>query len=598
MADPHREEIAKLEALHAANPDGRIFTHLAEAYRKAGDLERARKTVEQGLSRHSNYPSAHVVLGRILWDMGDVVAAEAAFRRVLELDPENRVALRSLGDLARDSGRPGEALERYRALLLLDPGDAEVQELARSAEEQMSVIGEALDLTPGSGPAESNVEPMAADDFAPAVEPVDVGGLDGLEPTVISGGDEVEGIDLVPVDLDLDTIGAEPGGGDFDPVAIEGLELAGDAEVEGGLDLGIDWTGADGGLEADGGIDDVDLDRPVVTETMADLYARQGLHDRAAEVYRELLRGRPGDARLEAKLREAEGKALGGEAPVEDEGDIAAPGLEEAWLTPAEMDAPVDLEPVAGEMPGGEWTGGGAEFGEAEFGAADEVVGIEEIGVGDRLAVADDFGVAPETAAGDAIGVADDLAAGDEFGVGDGTAGLDALATIDETAAAAEIPAVEEAAASPWSDIVGAAELTIGEYLRALLVFRGAGEAGLDAAAGGPPTGDAAAPSADQEGPAGDAGVLMLDETAIVEDTPYEPDEYDRLFDSPSSASSEGVADLPGVEPFGPGATPPASDAVTPGGASSSGSAGTSSAGDDDDEDLEMFRAWLQNLKR
>src|SRR5690606_975764 len=146
MADPHREEIAKLEALHAANPDGRIFTHLAEAYRKAGDLERARKTVEQGLSRHSNYPSAHVVLGRILWDMGDVVAAEAAFRRVLELDPENRVALRSLGDLARDSGRPGEALERYRALLLLDPGDAEVQELARSAEEQMSAIGGAFEL--------------------------------------------------------------------------------------------------------------------------------------------------------------------------------------------------------------------------------------------------------------------------------------------------------------------------------------------------------------------------------------------------------------------------------------------------------------------
>ena len=33
MAESNRDEIAKLESMYAANPEGRVFTHLAEAYR-------------------------------------------------------------------------------------------------------------------------------------------------------------------------------------------------------------------------------------------------------------------------------------------------------------------------------------------------------------------------------------------------------------------------------------------------------------------------------------------------------------------------------------------------------------------------------------
>lgn len=611
MADPHREEIAKLEALYAANPDGRIFTHLAEAYRKAGDLERARQTVEKGLSRHKDYPSAHVVLGRVLWDMGDVGAAEAAFRRVLELDPENRVALRGLGDLAREAGRPAEALERYRALLLLDPGDTEVQELARAVEEQMNAIGGAFELEPGAamgsamGPAlqpavepavsapepavELAPEPSAVFDPLAAVEPtaasdptaevasepmaweveplvgddtagleagpVDVGGLEGFEPTAVAWGDEgVAGLDLDPaaiglepigagaesIDLDVDmpaidldvggtgidinmggagigglgleTAGLESGGGGAD-LDLSGLELGdvgfggggeGSLELDGGLlDLGDIELIADDAAADEGGTDlevvgpdldaalldlgpstqdelgegdDVDLDRPVVTETMADLYARQGLHDRAAEVYRELLRGRPGDARLEAKLREVEGRAASRSQPVEDEGEVGGASLEGAWLT-------VD-EPAA---------------------VTSEVAGPAAQG------------------ATDIAGPAHVVAA---------------------------VPDARGAQLQPAG--VGGAQRTIGEYLHELLEFRS-------------------------------AGVLVLDESAVVEPSAHEPDEYDRLFDSPPSAPQPVSA---------------ASSVTTPDNAPSSGSAGASAASDDDDEDLEMFRAWLQNLKR
>jgi tetratricopeptide (TPR) repeat protein len=127
MAETHLEEIAKLETLYASNPEGRVFTHLADAYRKAGELDRAREILEQGLPKHENYASAHVVLGRVLEAQGEYDAATGAFNRVLALDPENRIALRSLGDLARTRGDTEGALEVYGQLLQIDPGADDVR---------------------------------------------------------------------------------------------------------------------------------------------------------------------------------------------------------------------------------------------------------------------------------------------------------------------------------------------------------------------------------------------------------------------------------------------------------------------------------------
>lgn len=59
---------------------------------------------------------------------------------------------------------------------------------------------------------------------------------------------------------------------------------------------------------------------PVVTETIADLYAQQGLQQQAADVYRELLQDRPGDERLLTKLAGVEA------SPAPDDRAAAANG--------------------------------------------------------------------------------------------------------------------------------------------------------------------------------------------------------------------------------------------------------------------------------
>lgn len=124
----YEEEIRKFEGQFASNPESLVFARLADAYRKAGDEERALEVVSAGLDRHPNYLSAHVVKAKTLHGLGREREAAATFRQVLELDPQNLVALRSLADIARNAGDLDAAREWFRRLAQLDPQDPEVEE--------------------------------------------------------------------------------------------------------------------------------------------------------------------------------------------------------------------------------------------------------------------------------------------------------------------------------------------------------------------------------------------------------------------------------------------------------------------------------------
>ncbi|HUF13146.1 MAG TPA: hypothetical protein VMN78_08610 [Longimicrobiales bacterium] len=171
----YRDEIARLEAMHAANPAGRVFAHLAEACRKRGELERAREVLHEGLQRHPHYASAHVVLGRVLLDLIDPKGADEAFHRVLELDPHNMVALRARGDIAHAAGSKQDALRYYRELNSIDPSDE--QTALRIAELEAG--------TPAPSAADEDL-PFVIESNRPAVDEggpdVDAAGLD-IEPT-------------------------------------------------------------------------------------------------------------------------------------------------------------------------------------------------------------------------------------------------------------------------------------------------------------------------------------------------------------------------------------------------------------------------------
>lgn len=477
MAEAQRDEIAKLEALYAANPEGRVFTHLAEAYRKAGELERAREILAAGIARHPDSATAYVVLGRVAYDSGSQEDARGAFERALALDGGNLVAHRYLGELALAAGDRGAALRHYGELLARNPSDESLQQQVRElgtpepapAEPELPALAaeaqEELEQVPAPGiepeaAAEGAEYPSGGDDFDAAALPGDLGALAGGQPWEPAAGDADESfdfsIDQIPGDFDVEPLPtlelealdasaglggdagtsaepwswAEPGDSmDLDSIqpleALEPLPEVGapdeapgfttfeplpeldlpedavpaDFALEPDVEAGAGMAGSEGAgfeVEATAGdepLDPASFDAPpgepsfepepaladaaaeegvltegsfeeagsafdtslpedfeladefyedgapdtgavlpplepesaeedaagvaageavegsgqdVVTETMAELYRSQGFHDRAAEVYRSLLRQYPGDERLQARLAEVE----------------------------------------------------------------------------------------------------------------------------------------------------------------------------------------------------------------------------------------------------------------------------------------------------
>lgn len=264
-ADPTPEdEVRRLERHYSVNPDGLVFARLADAYRRCGRLEQALALLNEGLESHPDYATGHLIHGRVLREDGRPEEAAEAYRRVLELDAENLVALRSLAELAAERGATEEARRWAKRVRRADPFATFTpdQDLGEGGPE-------------GHAPAEG--EPEDAD----SAEPAGVGPGDGGDDGPIPGEDALAS------------------------------EIAAVAD-----DQWWDESEDSGGEE----------DAEVATETMARLYAEQGLYDEAAAVYRRLLERRPDEAGLRRRLEEMRRRAEDGEPDRESpaEGERAA----------------------------------------------------------------------------------------------------------------------------------------------------------------------------------------------------------------------------------------------------------------------------------
>jgi TolB-like protein/Tfp pilus assembly protein PilF len=121
--------------------------------------ERAREAAQNALRLAPDLAEAHIALGAVLegheWNF---TAAEASFRRALELAPGDANALRAAGQLARIRGRVDEALELIRKAIALDPLSARTHRQAAMVavmderfEEAAASFQLALDLAPSAG---------------------------------------------------------------------------------------------------------------------------------------------------------------------------------------------------------------------------------------------------------------------------------------------------------------------------------------------------------------------------------------------------------------------------------------------------------------
>ncbi len=117
--------VDELRKRYHENPR-RFFAPLANEYRKTGFVDRAILLCEKHLGEQPGNMNGLVVYGQCLFETGRLEEARGPFEMALGLDPENLIALRHLGDIARLAGDQPTARTWYEKLLEVDRRNDEV----------------------------------------------------------------------------------------------------------------------------------------------------------------------------------------------------------------------------------------------------------------------------------------------------------------------------------------------------------------------------------------------------------------------------------------------------------------------------------------
>ena len=298
--------LEELKKRYEENPR-RFFAPLANEYRKAGDIDQAIALCQEHLGEQPGNMNGQVVFGQALYDAGRLDEAEQTFATALSLDPENLIALRHLGDIARSKNDVGKAIEWYSRVLDADPRNDEIlafidelkaAEAAAVAATPTPVVTPAVsDQTtaelspPGRAAAGTPTTPMAPVDAvsrlaAPPTQP----GMSLLEVSLEVGSEPETSVgDWTP------PMPTEPDHAETQPVPALGWEV-------GAVDLGV-APFEESAAPPDEAAAPPETPPVFVTETMAELYLQQGLRDEALNVYRQLAELRPDDASIRERIR-------------------------------------------------------------------------------------------------------------------------------------------------------------------------------------------------------------------------------------------------------------------------------------------------------
>lgn len=272
--------------------DPRSLLQLAEERRRSGRLKEAIAVCLEGLKRHPNLDAVRVSLGRSYLESGQSAEARDVLREVYSRHPDHHLAGKLLAEALKRLGDLEGAATTCREILRHYPRDRELEVLLASVE---PAPAEAAKAAPPQAPQAG--APPAASDPSPDYLPEDVAAA-GPAPNRMA-----EATTAPALNRTAEVAPAPAPARSVEPEA----RPAGDA---------------------------------LQTNTLAELYAKQGLVDRALEVYRGMSRLDPANESLRRRIRELERTDAGPAAPT----TVAAP-------SPAAMSARAPSSPSQAAAP-------------------------------------------------------------------------------------------------------------------------------------------------------------------------------------------------------------------------------------------------------
>lgn len=265
----------KYLALYKKNSNSRVFAPLAETYRKLGQFEKAKSTLEKGLKKHPDYVLAYIVLGNLYSDLGKFEDAFKTLQPLVRKNVDNISLQKLFSDVCIKLGEYKVALEVNKYLLLLNPRDKLLSSLVLDLENRCE--SEVI--------LEEYSEDLDGDDVDSWVQ------KSFIQESVNQSSETLE------EEADDWEVESKPKLEDF-----KNSILNNDIEVkEHSLDDEFYYEEYDNEDESDDNSEDLD---PIITHTLIDLYLSQGFKEKAISVLEGILVNHPEDKATLIKLNE------------------------------------------------------------------------------------------------------------------------------------------------------------------------------------------------------------------------------------------------------------------------------------------------------
>ncbi len=268
LAKRYEEQLAK-------DPNSRVFAPLGELYRKMGMLDQALHVLREGIKRHPDYILGHQGLAFCYMDLKQPQLAYACLRPLVEKARDNIRLQKLFAECCEALDYKQQALETWKYLLFINPREREY--IAKV---------EALEASDNSSEVLSETSQFS---------------LDKLH---ANPSDDVD--DWIRVDLAVAK----------DPVEVEPLKVKEERSFD-SIQVATQEEEPEREIES-----------PLVSLTLVDLYLAQDHRDKALEVLEKMLELNPSDERVKAKLSELHASAPQSDADATSEEDAHARLLE------------------------------------------------------------------------------------------------------------------------------------------------------------------------------------------------------------------------------------------------------------------------------
>ncbi len=310
-ADAAKAEIERYRSAYERDPASRVFAALSDAYRRAGQLQAAIQVARDGMQKHPRYVGGMVALGRALIEGEQIEEAKQQFENVVALSPDNLVAQRCLGDIHYKERNSEQALKAYQVILDLNPNDQEIC----TRVDQLKVTGT---QQPQPAQPERVADDQTPSQTSPVIESKPTGSMDEFWDNSAmpskTAQQQSAGVPLVAgeetTELQRPNIPATPGkDGTADPEAskldlfFQGVDT--DEQAESEDEASLDFQVKQAAEAIPGPVEQPaqDQDRSTITtETLAQLYLKQGFKNRALKIYKEILENYPDRDDMRAKV--------------------------------------------------------------------------------------------------------------------------------------------------------------------------------------------------------------------------------------------------------------------------------------------------------